>query len=96
MKIWEMENTDIVRFVITRKEWELLLGAVATAAARSTTENHETMWGALDVLKKAEEDSDASEMVKCLTEIARLTKRKTDNDSTIINNWATRGLKWME
>lgn len=96
MKVWEMENTDIVRFVITREQWNLLLEAIAGAAAWTSPENQPKMWNALDVLRSAEEDVDASKMVKALTTIAEMTKNRRGNDETIIYSWATNALKPAE
>lgn len=95
MKVWEIEGTDIVRFVLSRDEWHLLIEAIAGVTAWSRPEQREKMWKALDVLKTAEVDIDASAMVIALNKIidfAKGIRKPDDNDITIIKQMASSGL----
>lgn len=92
MKTWEMENTDIVRFAITREQWNLLIEAIAGAAVWASSDKRDVVWNAFDVLKNAEVDIEASKLVKTLTDIAERTKNKTYHNDEVIHEMAMRGL----
>lgn len=54
-KIWEQEITDVMKFTLTRGEWENLVRALAGAACRVPYECRSELWNALDSLKNAED-----------------------------------------
>lgn len=87
-----MEETDVIRFVLRRSEWILLIEALAGAAGRIPSDSREKIWQALGVLKVAEDDINTSAMVKALSEIAKYTEHREDNKTTIIHAMAVNGL----
>lgn len=87
IKVWEQETGDIMRFVVSREQWETLVKALASSCS-----TNEHCWAGLEVLRTAVEDVDASEMAKCLREVLRFTKKRRNFDEQMANEWAERGL----
>jgi hypothetical protein len=89
--VWDSpEDDDVVRFVLRRSEWNTLIDGLATHLTRS-----EQSWNALEVLRHAQIDVEASAMVRALTQIVKYANvRKPDhNDMEIIRSTAEHGLR---
>lgn len=96
MKAWETDKADVVRFVLRRSEWSLLIEALAGAAAWATEDRRRKVWDALDVLRAAEVDMDTTPLLKALTTIAALSKGREGGNASIINDIASRALASVE
>lgn len=92
-KVWEMNPGDIVRFVLTRRQWTTLLKALAGSATHRDEDDRDLNWRAIDILQNCIEDVAASEMKLALEQIADLTKHKGTHSEQIIHCTAKRGLK---
>lgn len=83
MKVWQQEDTDIVRFVLKRTEWDALIRALAGAASR-----FDGAWAGLDILKTAEVDIETSKLVGALDHLQKYVigcKEKMDKgDAQVI------------
>ena len=90
--VWDAtaDKDDVIRFVLRREEWNTLITGLATNLTRS-----EACWNALEVLRHAQIDVEASAMVKALTQILKYAQvHKPDrNDMEIIRAAAERGLR---
>jgi hypothetical protein len=89
---WEgtRDKDDVIRFVLRRSEWNTLIEGLATNLTQS-----EKSWNALEVVRHAQIDVEASAMVKALTQIVKYAQvHKPDrNDMEIILQTAKRGLQ---
>lgn len=92
MRVWEMDKVDVLRFVLSRADWHILIEAIAGAAAWAPQDRRGKMWDALEVLRNAEEDIDASALMKALAKIAEYTKNLKGNDAQIIHAIASGAL----
>lgn len=92
-RIWDMEPTDVMRFVITREQFETLLTALASGSAWGNRERSERFWKALEVLQTCYEDTNASQMVHALTKIAEFTKGRRNHEETMAHTYAESALK---
>jgi hypothetical protein len=95
-RVWEKDADDIVRLVLRRKEWQLLIEGIVGATVWGKPEDRYKAWDALEVLRHAEDDFDASALIAALRTIAGYTRGKKDSDSEIINGIATDALKPKE
>jgi len=89
---WNMttDDDDVIRFVLRRREWNTLIDGLAANMTKS-----EAAWNAIEVLRHAQIDVEASMMVKALTQIVKYAQvRKPDRgDMEIILDTAKRGLR---
>jgi hypothetical protein len=92
MRIWDMKPTDVMRFVLSREQFNVLIEAIAGNAAWIPGSKRGKLFEALDVLRVAECDVDASIAIQALTEIVEYTKKSKDNDMIIIHGKALSGL----
>lgn len=87
-KVWDIEDTDIVRFVLTRAEWQTLITGIASCTGYMRPAFREKAWNALEVLQKAEDDIDASALTTGLHKIAEYAKSlKDQNERTILQSY---------
>lgn len=89
---WEgtRDKDDVIRFVLRRSEWDTLIEGLASNLTQS-----EKSWNALEVLRHAQINVEASAMVKALTQIVKYAQvQKPDrNDMEIILQTARHGLR---
>jgi hypothetical protein len=84
------DDDDVIRFVLRRKEWHALIKGLATNMSRN-----QEAWDAMEVLRHAVLDVEASAMVKALTQVVKYAHNTTPdkNDMEIIRITAERGLR---
>lgn len=88
-KVWDATTNedDVIRFVLRRKEWHVLIEALASSCS-----HNDKAWNGLDVLRTAEVDVEASALVKALEQIHEYASGGRTDASTI-RIIAERGLK---